>query len=137
VIGRFLEAMGAFPVNRSSADRSALNHAEEVLRAGQALVLFPEGTRKDGPFVAELLEGAAFLSARTGAPIVPVGIGGSAKAMPKGAKLPRPTRIVLHVGEPIAPPVKNEKGRVPRSVVHETTERLRREIQDCFDRASA
>ena len=61
-------AVGAFPVHRESADREALRRAEEVLRRGEVLVLFPEGTRRAGPAIEDLMEGAAFLSARTGAP---------------------------------------------------------------------
>ena len=53
-------------------------------------MLFPEGTRRAGPVVEDLMEGAAFLSARTGAPIVPIGIGGSDLAMPKGSDVPKP-----------------------------------------------
>ena len=90
-LGTLLLSVGAFPVHRESADREALQRAEEVLRKGQVLVLFPEGTRREGPVVEDLMEGAAFLSARTGAPIVPVGIGGSDLAMPKGSASPSPT----------------------------------------------
>jgi 1-acyl-sn-glycerol-3-phosphate acyltransferase len=134
--GRFLLNMGAFPVHRESADRSALSHAEAVLASGQVLVLFPEGTRQDGPLVAEILEGAAFLAARSQATIVPVGIGGSSAAMPKGVIIPRPKKVHLYLGPDIAPPEKSEKGRVPRSAVHSGTEHLRKELQDAFDRAS-
>jgi 1-acyl-sn-glycerol-3-phosphate acyltransferase len=137
LLGRFLLAMGAFPVHRESADRAALNHAESVLAAGEVLVLFPEGTRQEGPIVGDILEGAAFLAARTGATIVPVGIGGSAKAMPVGKRLPRRSKVTLFVGEPLPAPQRNEKGRVARSVVHETTVALRAALQDDFDRASA
>ena len=70
-LGKLLLSVGAFPVHRESADREALQRAEEVLRKGSVLVLFPEGTRREGPVVEDLMEGAAFLSARTGAPIVP------------------------------------------------------------------
>ena len=137
LLGRFLLAMGAFPVHRESADRAALNHAESVLARGEVLVLFPEGTRQEGPVVGDILEGAAFLAARTGATIVPVGIGGSARAMPVGKRLPRRSRVTLYVGEGIAAPERNERGRVPRSVIHETTLTLRAALQDGFDRASA
>ena len=137
LLGRFLLAMGAFPVHREAADRAALQHAQSVLVAGEALVLFPEGTRKDGPEIGEILEGATYLSARLRAPIVPVGVGGSAKAMPVGKKLPRRTKVRLYVGEAIEPPAENEKGRVPRSVIRERTEELRASLQDCFDRSSA
>jgi len=50
--------------------------------------------------VAPLHDGAMFVAARTGAKVVPVGIGGSDRAMPKGAKLPRPLKITIVVGAP-------------------------------------
>jgi 1-acyl-sn-glycerol-3-phosphate acyltransferase len=135
LLGRFLLAMGAFPVHRESADREALRHAEEVLRCGETLVLFPEGTRQEGPEVQPFLAGAAFLAGRCGATIVPVGIGNSDRSMPKGARIPKPLRIRLVVGEPIPPPPKNTSGRVPRSTVQATTEELHRRIQKAYDRA--
>jgi 1-acyl-sn-glycerol-3-phosphate acyltransferase len=135
ILGRVLLALGAFPVHRASADREALRNAEEVLRLGQVLVLFPEGTRQEGPEVQELLEGAAFLAARTGAQIVPVGIGGSDRAMPKGSVIPKPLRVSVVVGPPLPPPARSEGGRVSRSRVHATTEELHRRIQEAYDLA--
>jgi len=134
-VGKLLLALGAFPVHREAADREALRRAQEVLERGELLVLFPEGTRREGPAVGELHEGAAFLAARTGAPIVPVGIGGSDVSMPKGRRIPRPLRIRVVVGEPIAPPPRAESGRVPRSGIHSTTEALRSAIQSAYDEA--
>jgi 1-acyl-sn-glycerol-3-phosphate acyltransferase len=136
-LARFLDAVGVFPVHREAADREALRRAETILRRGQVLVLFPEGTRKTGHSVGELHEGAAFLAARTGATIVPVGIGGTDLAMPKGQRLPKPMRIPVVVGEPIAPPARSAAGRVPRSTVHLTTEALRSAIQVAYDDARA
>ena len=135
--GSFLLAMGAFPVHRESADRSALMNAEAVLNSGQVLVMFPEGTRQDGPLIGDILEGATFLSARLSASIVPVGIGGSALAMPKGAYLPRPKTVRIFLNTVLAPLQKSEKGRVPRSAVHQGTLTLKSELQDAFDQASA
>ena len=135
--GRFLESMGAFPVNRAGADRLAIERAQAVLERGDALILFPEGTRRAGPVVEDLHEGAAFLSARTGAPIVPVGIGGTAEAMPKGSKMIRPVKVHVGVGQPLPPPARSERGRVPRHQVHELTEQLRRELQRLYDVAQA
>jgi len=134
-LGRLLEALGAFPVHREAADREAMRRAQEVLERGQLLVLFPEGTREAGPEVGALHEGAAFLSARTQAPVVPIGIGGSDVAMPKGRRIPRPTRITVVAGEPISPPPPTESGRVPRSAVHAATEQLREAIQAAYDEA--
>lgn len=137
LLGRLLVALGAFPVHRASADREALRNAEEVLRRGQVLVLFPEGTRQEGPEVRDLLEGAAFLAARTGATVVPVGIGNSDRAMPKGSLVPKPLRIRVVAGPAMAPPARSEGGRVSRSRVHAATEELHRRIQEAYDLARA
>jgi 1-acyl-sn-glycerol-3-phosphate acyltransferase len=133
LMGNFLETFGAFPVNRDGADRLALDRAQAVLERGDVLILFPEGTRRKGPKIEELHEGAAFLSARTGAPIMPIGIGGTSGAMPKGAKIPRPVKVNLLIGPEIEAPARGEKGRVARSKVHALTEELTSELQDLYD----
>ncbi len=137
LLGRFLDSMGAFPVHREGADRLAMSHAQAVLEAGMVLVVFPEGTRRSGPVVGDLLEGAAFLSARTGAAIVPVGIGGTEAAMPKGKKLVRPVKVKLVVGEPIVPAPRPAGARVRRSELRATSDVLREDLQRLFDLARA
>lgn len=136
-LGRLILSLGGFPVDRAGTDREALRRAQAVLELGQVLVMFPEGTRKQGATVQELHEGAAFLAARTGAPIVPVGIGGSDVAMPKGRRLPRPLTIHVVVGEPIPAPVAGESRRVARTALRATTERLRGAVQSAYDEARA
>jgi len=133
--GKFVSMLGAFPVHRGSADRDALRTCIAVIENGEPLVMFPEGTRRSGPVVEDLFDGPAYIAARTGVPLVPVGIGGSDKAMPVGSKLIRPHRIVLVVGEPIAPPPGDGSGRVRRRVVRELTERLRESVQALYDEA--
>jgi 1-acyl-sn-glycerol-3-phosphate acyltransferase len=130
LLGPLIRHLGAFPVRRGSADRDSMTLAEEVLRRGYALVLFPEGTRKEGRPVLPLHDGAMFVAARTGAIVVPVGIGGSDRAMPKGAKLPRPAKIRIVIGTPIAPPV--SQGRVARSAVAAKSEELRGELEAVY-----
>jgi 1-acyl-sn-glycerol-3-phosphate acyltransferase len=105
-------------------------HSEAVLRQGHALVLFPEGTRKEGRQVAPLHDGAMFVAARTGAKVVPVGIGGSDRAMPKGAKLPRPAKIRIVVGMPLDPP--SSEGRVARSALNAKSEELRAALETVY-----
>ena len=100
-------------------------------------MLFPEGTRQSGPIVQPLFAGPAFVALRANVPIVPLGIGGSEKAMPKGAKWAGPARIALAVGRPIWPPPAAEGGRVSRRVVQEFTDRLHAELQEVFDTAQA
>jgi 1-acyl-sn-glycerol-3-phosphate acyltransferase len=136
-LGKLLLYVGAFPVHRESADREALQRAEEVLQRGECLVLFPEGTRRAGPVIEDLMEGAAFLSARTGAPIIPIGIGGSDLAMPKGKVLPKPLTIQVVIGPAIPPPARTGGGRVSRSSVHAATEDLEARLQAVYDEARA
>ena len=135
LLGSVLDSVGAFPVHRDGADRLALERAQDVLERGDVLILFPEGTRREGPVVDDLHEGAAFLAARTGAVIVPIGIGGTAEAMPKGSKFVRPVKVHVVVGPAIAPPERSARGRVPRSQVHVLTEQLGAELQSLYDDA--
>lgn len=132
-VGRFLELLGAFPVQRDVPDREAFNRALEVLLVGEPLVVFPEGTRQSGPTVGELREGAAYLALRAGVPIVPIGIAGTDRAMPKGARLPRPARVAIVIGAPLGatrdPDAPGRQGRVPRSVTRGLTEELRAGIE--------
>lgn len=136
-IGKVLSALGGFPVHRGTADREALRRCIEVLRGGEPLVIFPEGTRQSGPHVQPLFEGAAYVAVKTGVPIVPVGIGGSERAMPKGSKTIRPVKIRIVVGEPLHPPAVPEGERAPRRAVHELTEQLHERLQALFDTAQA
>ena len=133
--GRFLTIVGGFPVERGTADRAALRACQEVLERGEPMVMFPEGTRQHGPVVdPDLMHaGPAFVAARAGVPIVPLGIAGTDHAMPGGSMLIRPVRVVMVVGEPIRPP--EVDGRIPRRMVDELTERLRVSLQRCFDEA--
>ncbi len=131
-----LNALGAFPLRRDESDGETLETARAVLRRGDVVVIFPEGTRQSGPALQPLFEGAAYVAARTQVPIVPVGIGGSEKALPKGKKLPRPVKIHILVGEPLAPAPIAEGARHPsRRAVKELTVELQHVLQDLFDRA--
>ncbi|MGH9119852.1 MAG: lysophospholipid acyltransferase family protein [Acidimicrobiales bacterium] len=134
--GWLITALGAFPVRRGSADREALRICQEVLENGEPLVVFPEGTRQVGPLVEKVFDGPAYLAAKMDVPLIPVGIGGSERAMPKGSKLLRPVRTVVIVGEPMrAEP--SATGRVTRSSVRRLSERLLSEVQRLFDEAQA
>ena len=147
LVGRLLELLGGFPVNRSGADREALERCRVVLVGGEPLVMFPEGTRRSGPEVNELRDGVAYLALRTGVPVVPIGIGGAERAMPRGSALPRPRRVNVVVGAPIYPPAPavdaaagaadGRRARIARSATSDLSQRLRAAIQEAFDAAEA
>jgi len=132
----FLSALGGFPV-RSGADRAAMRAAEAALSGGEPLGMFPEGTRRSGPVVEDLHHGVAFVAARMGVPIVPIGIGGSERILARGRRLPRLTRVVMIVGEPIEPPARAPGASVRRGDVTALTEQLQAAIQRLFDEAEA
>jgi len=134
--GRLLTALGGFPVSRGTADREALRRCIELLDGGEPLVLFPEGERKSGPIVQPLFEGAAYIATKTGAPIIPVGIGGSERAMPKGAKFIRPAKLHVIIGAPIEVPV-TDSPKAAREAARGMTEQLHAELQRLFDLAQA
>jgi 1-acyl-sn-glycerol-3-phosphate acyltransferase len=155
LIGRVIEACGGFPVNRSGADREALQRCQAVLSGGEPLVMFPEGTRRSGPQVQELKDGVAYLSLRAGVPVVPVGIGGAERAMPRGSSFPRPRRVNIVIGPPVPalrtadgdataavgqsedPVVSRRRARIGREAVTEQSLRVRAAIQQAFDAAEA
>jgi 1-acyl-sn-glycerol-3-phosphate acyltransferase len=133
--GRLLSALGGFPVTRGSADREALKRCIEVLETGEPLVLFPEGERKSGTAVQPLFDGATYIAVKAGVPIVPVGIAGSERAMPKGAKFIFPRKVWVEVGAPIVPPT-GLSGRAQRDAVRELSHVLHAELQRLLDEAA-
>lgn len=89
--GRFFRALGAYPVDRGAADLSAYRATMELLKRGDGLLIFFQGTRMQELGGAK--GGAALFALKSGAPIVPAGISGEYRF--RG-------RIRLRVGEPIA-----------------------------------
>ena len=135
--GTWISAMiGSFPVHRGAGDRRTLLAAIGLLRRGEPLLVFPEGTRHSGREVGEIFGGAAFLAARTGVPILPVGIAGTEEAMPPKAKFLRRVPVSIVVGEPLLPP-DTENGRLSSRQRSEFTVRLREAMQSAMDEAVA
>jgi 1-acyl-sn-glycerol-3-phosphate acyltransferase len=133
--GWLLSALGGFPVTRGRADREALRRCVAVLEAGEPVVLFPEGERKSGPLIHPLFDGAVYVALRAGVPIVPVGIGGSERVMPKGARFLHPHKVHVIVGPPIESPSPATSGRVSRSTIREHSDGLHATLQLLFDEA--
>jgi 1-acyl-sn-glycerol-3-phosphate acyltransferase len=129
-------AIGGFPVSRGSADREAIARSLDRLQAGEPLVLFPEGERKAGPLVEPLKDGAMYLASKAQVVTIPVGIGGSQEALPKGKKMLRPVRVHVVIGAPIAPVPLNDKGAPSRTLLREGTEQLHASLQALFDQAN-
>ncbi|MDE0834544.1 MAG: lysophospholipid acyltransferase family protein [Acidimicrobiales bacterium] len=126
-----MASLGSFPVRRDSADRESMRIARELLAENNLLLVFPEGKRHEGDTVDELFDGTAWLAARTGSTVVPVGIAGTGDAMPTGARLPRPVKVRMVVGPAIDPP----EPKASRSVLRAWTVGLASALQAAQDEA--
>lgn len=100
-------AIGMVPIQRSDrrASAAALETAAQLLNEGHFVGIYPEGTRTRDGLLHRGKSGVAQLSLMTGAPIIPVGITGTERTQPIGARFPRPFggRIRVRYGEPIEP----------------------------------
>ena len=100
VIGFILKKAGIFGVKRGKADVAALKEALRVLKGGERLLMFPEGTRVKEGEASEAHTGAAMFATRTGAPLVPIYI-------PPKKRIFRKTTVVF--GEPYHPEFEGRK----------------------------
>jgi 1-acyl-sn-glycerol-3-phosphate acyltransferase len=98
LFGRFIHALNARPVKRDGSDSRALKAALKLLADNRAILLFPEGTRGVEGRLGEGKPGAGMLAVMSGAPVVPVYISGTSRALPPGRAVPRPARIRVRFG---------------------------------------
>jgi 1-acyl-sn-glycerol-3-phosphate acyltransferase len=102
-LGWLISSLGAVPVDR---ERSALAGMRTILRLlceGEAVLIFPEGTRTPHGNLQPLLPGFCTLARRSSATIVPLAINGAFAAMPRGSYFPLPRSISLVFSTPITP----------------------------------
>lgn len=91
-IGAFMRWCGTFPVRRGVPDRPAIRHALDLLAAGEAVGVFPEGQLSVSGQLQTLLPGVALLIRSSGTPVVCAGIAGTPRMMPYGETRPRRAR---------------------------------------------
>jgi 1-acyl-sn-glycerol-3-phosphate acyltransferase len=117
VFGPFIRRIGAFPVHRGVADTEAVKHTLALLADGEAVLMFPEGGRGDGSTLGEANKGVTLLAMKSGAPVLPVGVAGTHKWLPAGAKFPRRVKLTVAFGEPFTfADVQSEHGKEARNM---------------------
>jgi glycerol-3-phosphate dehydrogenase (NAD(P)+) len=102
LLGWFLNCMGAFPVRRGKSDEQSVETSLALLERGQAVVIFPEGTRIRAGSLAKPKRGVGRLALQSGAPVVPIAVTGSERAR-DGWKI-KPVRVHLRCGAPLTFP---------------------------------
>jgi 1-acyl-sn-glycerol-3-phosphate acyltransferase len=122
-LGWLLRLLGAFPVKRGEADRQALRAADEQLKKGNVLFIFPEGTRSRTHTLAKGHAGLGMIALRSGVPVMPVAIWGSERALKKfGAD------VTISYGEPII--FKPKGTKITREDIDQATETIMHKIAE-------
>ena len=112
IVGRLARAVGGIAVERGAGSSEPMRRAAAALRAGEVVIVLPQGTIPRGEaFFDPVLHGhtgTARLAAETGAPVVPIGLWGTERVWPRSSKLPNmtalphPPRVSVTVGQPVA-----------------------------------
>jgi len=110
-LGWVLDSAGVMPISRKTADLDTLRNAARVMKAGDCMAIFPEGTRVrneqqdegDSQALGEAYGGAAWLALRGNTPVIPVAIVGTEDIRPDGVKLMRFPKVLVHFGAPLFP----------------------------------
>lgn len=99
--GWLLRQLQAFPISRNQAEPSVLKRTLALLRRGEAVLVFPEGTRGDGRRLLPGKAGAGLLALRSACPVVPIYHEGGAAVLPRGSVVPRPAPVRVRIGPPL------------------------------------
>lgn len=131
ILAPLIRYLDAIPIDREGGGLAGIKETLRRLKAGEQVLIFPEGTRTRDGEVLPLKPGFCSVARRSKAPLVPVGLDGAYQAWPRTAKLPRLGRMAVVIGEPIA--AKLIANMSDEQIVGELTARIR----SCLSQARA
>lgn len=102
-LGPLIRSYDAIPIDREGGGLAGIRNTLKRIKQGDAVLMFPEGTRSPDGSLQPLKPGFIALVRRGKASIVPLGIAGTFEALPRGRAMPRPKRIALVCGAPTPP----------------------------------
>jgi 1-acyl-sn-glycerol-3-phosphate acyltransferase len=102
LVGWLLNSLGAFPIRRGESDEEAMETARVLLERGNALMIFPEGTRIRTGSLGQPKRGVGRLALETGAPVVPIAVHGTDRV--RRGLLVRPCKVRVRADRPLTFP---------------------------------
>jgi 1-acyl-sn-glycerol-3-phosphate acyltransferase len=129
--GWLIRSLNSIPIDRDGLGISGIKKTLRRLKRGEAVVMFPEGTRSRDGEIAPLLPGICAIARRGKAALLPAGIDGAFRAWPRDRKLPGTGTIHVHFGQPI------EAEEVSRLSDEELLAELTRRMCACHEAARA
>jgi 1-acyl-sn-glycerol-3-phosphate acyltransferase len=123
ILAPLIRYLDAIPIDREGGGLAGIKETLRRLKAGEQVLIFPEGTRTSNGDVLPLKPGFCSVARRSKVPLVPVGLDGAYQAWPRTAKLPRLGRIAVVIGEPIS--AESVAKMTDEQIVAQLTERIR------------
>jgi 1-acyl-sn-glycerol-3-phosphate acyltransferase len=103
VLSWLLPMCNVLPIDQEAPDITGLRRVLKLLKSGESLLVFPEGSRSEDGKLQRAEPGAGLLAAKSGLPVLPVRLFGSHESFPRGAKFPRPHPLRVVIGQPYQP----------------------------------
>jgi 1-acyl-sn-glycerol-3-phosphate acyltransferase len=127
----FIRSLGAFPIDREGSGLAGIKETLRLLKRGEVVLIFPEGTRTPNGEIRPFQQGFTTLAVRSGAAIVPVAVEGAFDVWPRWRRLPGRGTIHVHFGPPLMP------DEIRRFDQDELAAEVERRVRQCHARVRA
>ncbi len=119
--------VGAVPLDRESGGKETLRFAVKALKQNKIIAIYPEGTRTLNGKIQKAKTGAARLALLSKAPVLPIGLIGTFKILPKGKYIPKMHKAVMNIGKPMHFPEYYNK-KINKKILNGVTTKIMKEI---------